>query len=129
MFIHFSIILIIYKKKNEKFKQVIYDNLFNNIENDIRELGYGDVAVNKKMKDLNKIFYDILLKIENPSIDNFNLNQKLIYRYFNDFDTSDSQIYIKFEEYFVSFYNFCFELSADNMIEEIVNYRFDYGSS
>ncbi len=129
MFIHFSIILIVYKKKNEKFKQVIYDNLFNNIENDIRELGYGDVAVNKKMKDLNKIFYDILLKIENNSIDNFKLNQKLIFRYFNDFDTSDSQIYIKFEEYFVSFYNFCFELSADNMIEGVVNYRFDYGSS
>ena len=129
MFIHFSIILIIYKKKKEKFKQEIYDNLFNNIENDIRELGYGDVAVNKKMKDLNKIFYDILLKIENTSIDNFNLNQKLIYRYFNDFDTSDSQIYIKFEEYFVGVYDFCFELSADNMIEETVNYRFDYGSS
>ena len=25
----------------------------------------GDVSVNKKMKDLNRIFYDILLKIQN----------------------------------------------------------------
>ena len=29
----------------------------------LRELGFGDVSVNKKMKDLNKILYDILLKI------------------------------------------------------------------
>ena len=129
MFIHFSIILIVFKKKNKKFEQIIYDTLFDNIENDMRELGYGDVAVNKKMKDLNKIFYDILLKIENNSVGNFSLNQKLIFRYFKDFDTSDREKYNKFEEYFVSFYNFCFELSVDSMVEEIVNYEFDYGST
>ncbi len=129
MFIHFSIILIVFKKKNKKFEQIIYDTLFDNIENDMRELGYGDVAVNKKMKDLNKIFYDILLKIENNSAGNFSLNQKLIFRYFKDFDTSDREKYNKFAEYFVSFYNFCFELSVDSMVEEIVNYEFDYGST
>ena len=64
MFIHFSIILIIFKKKNSKFDQKLYDNLFYNIENNLRELGFGDVSVNKKMKDFNKIFYDILLKIK-----------------------------------------------------------------
>ena len=37
--------------------------LFFNIENNLRELGFGDVSVNKKMKELNKIFYDILLKL------------------------------------------------------------------
>ena len=63
MFIHFSIMMIIFKKKGKKFDQKAYDSLFFNIENNLRELGYGDVAVNKKMKDLNKILYDILLKI------------------------------------------------------------------
>ena len=63
MFLHFSLILIIYKFKKIKFPQNEYDSLFQCIENDLRELGQGDVAVNKKMKDLNKIFYDILLKI------------------------------------------------------------------
>ena len=65
MFIHFSIMMIISKKKGKKFNQKSYDSLFFNIENNLRELGYGDVAVNKKMKDLNKILYDILLKINN----------------------------------------------------------------
>ena len=67
MFIHFSIMMIIFKKKKNKFDQDSYDSLFQNIENNLRELGFGDVAVNKKMKELNKILYDILLKIEKPN--------------------------------------------------------------
>ena len=63
MFIHFSLILIIFKKKKINFSQFNYDNLFYCIENNLRELGFGDIAVNKKMKDLNKILYDILLKL------------------------------------------------------------------
>ena len=55
MFMHFSIMMIITKKKDVKFDQKLYDFLFYNIENNMRELGYGDVAVNKKMKELNKI--------------------------------------------------------------------------
>ena len=40
MFMHFSIMMIIYKKKNEKFSQNSYDLLFYNIENNLRELGH-----------------------------------------------------------------------------------------
>ena len=64
MFIHFSILMIITKKKGFKFNQKSYDYLFHCIENDLRETGFGDVTVNKKMKDFNKILYDILLKIK-----------------------------------------------------------------
>ena len=35
-----------------------------NIEYNLRELGDGDVGVNKKMKSLTKIFYDILVGID-----------------------------------------------------------------
>jgi hypothetical protein len=64
MFFHFSILMIVFKKKEKKFDQKSYDNFFHNIENNLRELGFGDIAVNKKMKDFNKILYDILLKLE-----------------------------------------------------------------
>ena len=67
MFFHFSILMIIFKKKGEKFDQDEYDNVFNSIEYNLRELGFGDVSVNKKMKDFNKILYDILLKIDEDS--------------------------------------------------------------
>ena len=68
----------VFKKKETKFKQQDYDSLFHNIENNLRELGFGDVTVNKKMKDLNKILYDILLKVEDENLNKFKLNKKLI---------------------------------------------------
>ena len=82
IFIHFSILMIIFKKKNSKLDQKLYDSLFNNIENDLRELGFGDVSVNKKMKIFNKILYDILLKINISEDNNFKLNHQLISNYF-----------------------------------------------
>ena len=82
MFIHFSIILIIFKEKKQKYNQKSYDMLFHNIENNLRELGFGDVSVNKKMKDFNKILYDILLKIKiNKEKTSFKINKKLIQNY------------------------------------------------
>jgi len=77
IFIHFSILLLIYKKKKEKFPQEIFDNIFLNIEYHIRELGYGDVAVNKKMKTLTRIFYDILLKIPKSKSELFEINKEI----------------------------------------------------
>ena len=67
IFFHFSIILINFKKKKKKFNQSDYNSLFNCIENDLRELGFGDISVNKKMKDLNRYFYDILLKLNDKN--------------------------------------------------------------
>ena len=63
MFIHFSVMMIVFKNKGKKFNQKSYDSLFHNIENNLREMGFGDVSVNKKMKDFNKLLYDILLKL------------------------------------------------------------------
>ena len=52
IFFHLAMIFRIGKKdKNEKKTQEIFDNIFINIEYHIRELGYGDVAVNKKMNE------------------------------------------------------------------------------
>ncbi len=126
MFIHFSIMMIVFKKKGKKFDQKSYDSLFFNIENNLRELGYGDVAVNKKMKDLNKILYDILLKINNLENDSFKINKKLIFKYFNQLNDEDSQKYQDFERYLNDFYKFCFELSLENMIREAIKFK-DYG--
>ena len=123
MFIHFSLMLIIFKKKKKKFPQVSYDSLFHSIENNIRELGYGDVSVNKKMKEYNKILYDILLKIEVTTSNKFQINKELINKYFQDLKGLESEKYHNFEDYFLNFYNFCFELSPDNMIREAINFK------
>ena len=122
MFIHFSIMMIVSKYKRKKFDQKEYDYLFFNIENNLRELGFGDVSVNKKMKELNKIFYDILLKI-NIEKSNFKTNKKLILKYFNDENMKKSENYELFSEYFLNFFKYCFELPVDIVIEEAINFK------
>jgi len=122
MFFHFSLILIMFKKKKISFSQFNYDNLFHCIENNLRELGFGDIAVNKKMKDLNKILYDILLKI-NKSNDKFTINKNLVLKYFADLENSNFDKYKLFEQYFVNFYDFCFELSPENMIKDAIKFK------
>ena len=129
IFLHFSIMMLIFKKKGKKFSQESYDSLFYNVENNLRELGFGDVSVNKKMKDFNKILYDILLKIDKNTGNQFILNEKLIFKYFKDFNDKKVEKYNEFETYFTNFYNFCFELSLDNMIREAIKFKKNYGSS
>ena len=122
MFIHFSIILIIFKEKGQKFSQKSYDLLFHNIENNLRELGFGDVAVNKKMKDFNKVLYDILLKI-NKSNNDLKINKNLIIKYFPQLNNSSSEKYELFNQYFINFYHFCFELHPETMIKDALKFK------
>ena len=63
---HLGFILELLKKnsKNKKLAQNIYDSFFINIDLHLREIGHGDESVNKKMKDLIKLFYEILLYCE-----------------------------------------------------------------
>tara|TARA_B100001121_G_C18554276_1_gene557096 strand:- start:6 stop:506 length:501 start_codon:yes stop_codon:yes gene_type:complete len=123
MFLHFSIMMIISKKKGVKFDQNSYDLLFHNIENNLRESGFGDVTVNKKMKDMNKILYDILLKIDLSKNDSFKVNKNLIFKYFSELNDNNSLKYQQFERYFINFYKFCFELPLENMIREAINFK------
>ena len=125
MFIHFSIMMIVFKKKGTKFSQSLYDRLFHNIENNLRELGFGDVSVNKKMKELNKIFYDILLKLESTTNDQklFNINHNLISKYFDQLKDPESIKYTDFKSYFLRFFNFCFEFSSDNMVSKAIKFK------
>ena len=62
--IHFAFFLKIYKSEEKKLLQKIYDFNFRQLEISIREIGYGDVSINKKMKDYVNLFYLILEKIE-----------------------------------------------------------------
>ena len=57
---------MVFKKNTEKkILQQIYDYNFKQLELSIREMGYGDVVINKKMKTYLNIFHAILDKIDN----------------------------------------------------------------
>lgn len=123
MFLHFSIMMIVFKEKGVKFDQDSYDFFFNSIENNLRELGFGDVSVNKKMKDLNKLLYDILLKLKDEKTPKFSINENLIFKYFIDLKNDKTDKIKEFKSYFTEFYEFCFELSLDNMLREAIKFK------
>ena len=61
--LHFSFFLKNYKnEKNKIILQEIYDFNFRQLELSIREIGYGDQSINKKMKDYINLFHDIIDK-------------------------------------------------------------------
>ena len=124
VFFHFALILHITKGKNEeKDRQLIFDNIFQNIEYTFRELGHGDVTVNKEMKSLTRVFYDILLNFEKSDSILEDNNFYLLKKYFNHpekkFITKNVD---KLSDYFNKFKNFCFDLDVKNML----NGSFDY---
>ena len=129
MLFHFSLMMIIFKKKGKKFSQSSYDSFFNSIEYNLRELGFGDVSVNQKMKNLNKVLYDILLKIEKNNNKNFDIDEKTVFKYFQELQNQKGDKFHDFIRYLIKFYNFCFELPLDNMIREAINFKYNYGSS
>ena len=62
--LHFSFFLKNYKNdENKKILQEIYDFNFRQLELSIREIGYGDQSINKKMKDYINLFHSMVSEI------------------------------------------------------------------
>ena len=128
LLIFFHLAIIFKTKKNSKNKKVLqnlFDNTFQNIEIDIRELGYGDTKVNKTMKTLSKIFYDILLSHDKKKLFSFNNNTLLLKKYFYDVEkTRDLGKINKLADYLEKFQNFCFDLDVDNMLNGSIDFKY-----
>ena len=124
IFFHFIIILRL--KKNEKLKknfQELFDNIFQNIEINIRELGYGDTKVNNTMKNLNKIFYDILYKLDNDGLLKFHDRSDLLNKYFFNNKKNNEQNIVKLAKYMDQFNDFCFDLNIDNVLKGSIEFK------
>ena len=98
--LHFAFILKVFKNKdNEKKLQELYDFNFRQLELSIREIGYGDQSINKKMKDYINFFHQIISEIHfwnslnsvdkkeklSKLLDNFE-NFDYLVDYFDDFN-------------------------------------------
>ena len=74
--LHFAFILKQFKnKENDKKLQEIYDFCFRQLELSIREIGYGDQSINKKMKNYINLFHKIITDIH--FWDKLDTNEKL----------------------------------------------------
>ena len=74
--LHFSFFLKNFKNdENKVILQDIYDFNFRQLELGIREIGYGDQSINKKMKDYINLFHSMLSEIH--FWDNLSKEEKL----------------------------------------------------
>ena len=91
-------------KKTEENYQKFFDYIFNRIETDLRELGYGDMSVNKKMKVIVTKFYSILVDFKNYKIISKDEKMDILRKYFTDIRKIDD-----FSDYLIKY------LSIDNV--------------
>ena len=124
IFAHLVVILSCLKKdkKNKELSQEIYDNIFLNIENNLREIGHGDVTVNKKMKNYNQIFHDLLVKFINPK--KTNKIEVIEMMKFLFIEEKNEEISMKLQDYFSKYNDFCFDIINKNMIKELDKFRY-----
>ena len=125
IFFHLCFILIALKnKKSDKNdQQVIFDFFFKQIELNCRELGYGDITVNKKMKDLIKLFYEILIKCNNWKQLQIDDKNNLLLNFFSN--NHDNKILnYKLTNYFDKFAFFIENISLNSITKGVFN--FDY---
>ena len=96
---HFAFFLKVFKKKNKKvLLQGIYDEIFRYLELSIREIGYGDATINKKMKNYINTFHSIIEEISNWE-DESSLSKSKILSNFLDIEKKTSNLIIYFDNY------------------------------
>ncbi len=129
IFFHISFIFIKIKENKDKklykkFYQLMFDHIFNQIEVNMREIGYGDVAVNKNMKFLVKVFYDILLNCEKYRKMSLISKRKLIDKYIllNNIENTDKNNDLI--NYFDKYNTFCLDLSSDSVLKGDLNFNY-----
>ena len=96
--LHFAFFLKNFKnEKNEKLLQEIYDFNFRQLELSIREIGYGDQSINKKMKDYINVFHAIISEIHFWNDQNLIKNKEIISKFLENF-TNINELVEYFDE-------------------------------
>ena len=120
LFFHLAIFLKQFKSSvSPKELQDIFDFIIKQIELSIREIGYGDASINKKMKNYLNLFYSLLEKIESLDIDNIEVLMNLLKKYLNT--EKNLHFYV---EYFNKYRIFLTKNTLNSFTKDILNLNF-----
>ena len=130
IFIHISFLFIRIKKdKKERLYKDLYqetfDIIFKKIEQNIREFGYGDTAVNKNMKKLVNNFYNILLYCENYNDEKADSKMAFFSNYLDRKKKEKSLNKLTLIDYFDKYQTFCFDLNSDSVLRGELNFNYN----
>ena len=125
IFVHISFIFIKIKQDNKqkKFQQKIFDLVFEKIELNMREIGFGDTTINTNMKFLVKNFYNILLKCEKYKKMTFSEKNKFLSNYLK-FNSDKISNYEGIIDYFNQYKAFCFDLPLDSVLRGEIKFNY-----
>ena len=117
---HLAFFLKNYKSKvDSKYMQNFYDYTFKQIELDIREIGYGDQSVNKKMKTYINMLYSIITKID--KWESYNNNDKVeIFKFYIEIRDNNK----KFVEYFDKLYIYLSKITLNSFTKSVIEHKF-----
>ena len=128
IFIHISFLFIKIKQNNNiKYKifyQNIFDLIFKKIELNMREIGYGDVSVNKNMKSLVKTFYNILLNCENFKKKTLKSKNNFFMKCLELNLDKKNPHFEPLINYFDKYEAFCFDLSIHGVLNGKINFNY-----
>ena len=117
--LHFAFFLKEYNKNNSKEKmQKIYDFNFKQLELSIREIGYGDMSINKKMKQYINLFHSIISKIDNW--DNISNSEKSLFFQNLLTNTIETQYFI---DYFEKYRFFLINNTLNSFTKDIIEHK------
>ena len=126
--IFFHVTFLLVKLKNSKkshlykdFSQKVFDCVFKNIELNMREIGFGDVTVNKNMKFLTKVFYKTLPFVENYTKKTIDNKKSFLFKYINGEAINNNDGLI---DYFDKYHSFCFDLSEDSVLNGDLKFNY-----
>mgnify|MGYP001416784074 CR=1 FL=1 len=103
--LHFSFFLNVYRnKENKKILQDIYDFIFRQLELSIREIGYSDQSINKRMKDYINLLYEVIGKTYNWENLSINKKKSIIGYFVNNLSNEDDLVEY-FEKYRLNLIN------------------------
>ena len=114
--LHFSFFLKNFKnEENKKVLQEIYDFNFRQLELSIREIGYGDQSINKKMKDYINLFHSMVSEIH--FWDTFSKSEKLkkFSLFLSDFQNIDELL-----EYFEEFNSNLSKKTLNSFLKSVI---------
>ena len=115
LFFHLSFLFKQYKDVENKDKiQKFFDYCIRQIELSIREIGYGDATINKKMKDYVNLLFSIIDKIDDWDDKNYDEKLQIIKIYIED--SSNCNNYL---EYFEKFRVFLSKNTFNNLTKDI----------
>ena len=117
LFLHLSFILKTYKNIESKENlQKFFDYCIRQIELSIREIGFGDATINKKMKEYVNLLFSIINEINDWELKKIDQKKEIIKLYINGRKNYDFYV-----DYFEKYRKFLTKNTFKNLTKDILS--------